>query len=65
MWLVDAGSVTVSALPDEPDDKAMSMEFPTGSSFSDRTFPGAIELTVTNSSTGPATLMETVIEPAA
>ena len=64
MWLVDAGSVTVSALPDEPDDKAMSMEFPTGSSFSDRTFPGAIELTVTNSSTGPATLVETMIEPA-
>ncbi len=65
MWLVDAGSVTVSALPDEPDGKAMSMDFPTGSSFSDRTFPGAIELSVTNTGTEPATLMETVIEPAA
>ena len=64
MWLVDVGSVTVSALPSEPEGTAMSMDFPTGSSFSDRTFPGTNELTVTNTGTEPATLMETVIESA-
>ena len=64
MWLVEEGGVTVSAPPGEPGDKEMSMEFSTGSSFSDRTFPGADSLTVTNIGGEPATLMETVIEPA-
>ena len=41
MWLVEEGGVTVSALPSEPDGKEISMDVPTGSSFSDRTFPGS------------------------
>jgi len=64
MWLVEAGGVTVTALPSEPDGKEMSMEFAADSSFSDRTFPGTDSLTVTNTGSEPATLMETVIEPA-
>jgi hypothetical protein len=64
MWLVEAGGVTVSALPSEPDGKEMSMEFAADSSFSDRLFPGTASLTVTNVGSEPATLLETVIEPA-
>ena len=56
--------MTVSALPSEPDGREMSMEFAADSSFSDRTFPGTDSLTVTNAGTEPATLLETVIEPA-
>ena len=62
MWLVDEGGVTASALPSEPGGKEMMMEFPAGSSFSDRTFPGTDSLTVTNTGSEPATLLETVIE---
>jgi hypothetical protein len=65
MWLVEEGGVTVSALPSEPDGKEMSMEFPTGSSFSDRTFPGTDSLTLANTGSEPVTLMETMIEPVA
>jgi hypothetical protein len=65
MWLVEEGGVTVSALPSEPDGKEMSMEFSTGSSFSDRTFPGTDSLTLTNTGSEPVTLTETMIEPVA
>lgn len=64
MWLVEEGGVTVSALLSEPDGEEMSMQFAAGSSFSDRTFPGTDSLTVTNTGGEPATLLETVIEPA-
>ncbi len=64
MWLVEEGAVTASALPSEPDGDEMSMAFAAGSSFSDRTFPGTDTLTVANSGSEPATLLETVIEPA-
>jgi hypothetical protein len=65
MWLVEEGGVTVRALPSEPDGEEMTAEFPAGSSFSDRTLPGADSLTVTNIGSEPASLLETVIEPAA
>jgi hypothetical protein len=57
--------VTVRALPSEGDGDGMTAEFPAGSSFSDRTLPGADSLTVTNIGSEPASLLETVIEPAA
>jgi hypothetical protein len=63
MWLVEEGGVTVSGLPSEPDGKEISMEVSTGSSFSDRTIPGTDSLTVTNTGSEPATLLETVVEP--
>jgi hypothetical protein len=65
MWLVEEGGVTVSALPSEPGGEDLSMEFSTGSSFSDRTILGTDSLTVTNTGSELATLLETVIAPAA